>query len=85
MNSSSSEFVLKVGKKGEIYTSSSLRRALAIKPGSRLVARVVGEGKLLVEVVPTIEDLLKRAKKVRLSAEEVERLSVEFQEEVGVL
>ena len=79
MNSNSSEFKLKVGKRGEIYTTAKLRRILNLKPGSTVIAKVVGEGKVLIEVTPTIEDLLERHKKVKLSVEEIEKLSVEAQ------
>ena len=79
MNSNSSEFKLKVGKRGEIYTTAKLRRILNLKPGSTVIAKVVGEGKVLIEVTPTIEDLLERPKKVKLSVEEIEKLSVEAQ------
>jgi bifunctional DNA-binding transcriptional regulator/antitoxin component of YhaV-PrlF toxin-antitoxin module len=85
MNSNSSEFKLKVGKRGEIYTTAKLRRILNLKPGSTVIAKVVGEGKVLIEVTPTIEDLLERPKKVKLSVEEIEKLSVEAQKEVGII
>ncbi len=85
MNLNVSEFKLKVGKKGEIYTTAKLRKILNLKPGSTVIAKVVSEGKVLIEVTPTIEELLKRPKKVKLSVEEVEKLSVEAQEEVGII
>ena len=85
MNLNVSEFKLKVGKKGEIYTTAKLRKILNLKPGSTVVARVIDEGKVLIEVTPTIEELLKRPKKVKLRVEEVEKLSVGAQEEVGII
>jgi len=85
MTSNISEFKLKVGKKGEIYTTAKLRKIINLKPGSTVIAKVVSEGKLLIEVTPTIEELLKRPKKVKLSIEEVEKLSVEAQKEVGII
>ena len=85
MNSNSSEFKLKVGKRGEIYTTAKLRKILNLKPGSTVIAKVVSEGKVLIEVTPTIEDLLERPKKVKLSVEEIEKLSVEAQKEVGII
>ncbi|WP_457549614.1 AbrB/MazE/SpoVT family DNA-binding domain-containing protein [Archaeoglobus sp.] len=85
MNSNISEFKLKVGKKGEIYTTAKLRKILNLKPGSTVVAKVIDEGKVLIEVTPTIEELLKRPKKVKLSVEEIEKLSVEAQKEVGTI
>ncbi len=85
MNSNISEFKLRVGRRGEIYTTAKLRKILNLKPGSRVTARIVGEGKVLIEVTPTIEELLKRPKKVKLSVEEIENLSVEAQKEVGII
>ncbi len=78
-------FKLKVGKRGEIYTTAELREALKLKPGSTVLARIVDEGKMLVEVTPTIEELLKKPKKVKLSVEDVEKLSFEAQREVGLV
>ena len=85
MNSNISEFKLKVGKRGEIYTTAKLREILNLKPGSTVIAKIVSEGKVLIEVIPTIEELLKRPKKVKLSVEEIEKLSVEAQREVGII
>ena len=85
MNSNTSEFKLKVGKKGEIYTTAKLRKILNLKPGSTVIAKVVSEGKLLIEVTSTIEELLKKPKKVKLSVEEIENLSVEVQKEVDIV
>jgi len=85
MNSNISEFRLRVGKKGEIYTTAKLREILNLKPGSMVIAKVIDEGKVLIEVRPSIEELLKRPKKIMLSFEEVEKLSVEAQREVGII
>ncbi|WP_290902549.1 hypothetical protein, partial [Ferroglobus sp.] len=41
-------------------TTSKLRKILNLKPGSTVIAKVVGEGRVLLEVNPTIEDLLKK-------------------------
>ena len=49
MSQNMSEFKLKVGKKGEIYTTSKLRKILNLKPGGTVIAKVVGGGKVLLE------------------------------------
>ena len=85
MNSNISEFKLKVGKRGEIYTTAKLRKILNLKPGSTVIAKVIDERKVLIEVTPTTEDLLERPKKVKLSVEEIEKLSAEAQKEVGII
>jgi len=77
-----SEVVLKVGKKGEIYTSKELREKTGIRPGG-LVRAVVEGRKLIIESIPSIEDLVKEAV-AELTPEEAERLSEEAQEEEGI-
>ena len=67
------------------YTTAKLRKILNLKPGSTVIAKVVSEGKLLIEVTSTIEELLKKPKKVKLSVEEIENLSVEVQKEVDIV
>ncbi len=78
-------FKLKVGKRGEIYTTAELRNILKLKPNSIVLARIIDEGKVVIEVVPTLEELLKKPKKVKLSIEDVERLSIKAQKEVGLI
>jgi len=76
-----SEFVLKVGKRGEIYTSKKLREAVGIEEGGRVRA-VVSGGKLIIEPIPTIERLIRR-QIIEVTPEEAERLSEEAQREAG--
>lgn len=77
-----SEVVLRVGRRGEIYTTRGLRERVGIRPGG-LVRAVVEGRKLVIEAVLTIEDAI-REPIVKLSPEEAERLSEEMQEEEGV-
>ncbi len=76
-----SETILKVGKKGEIYTSKEIREKVGIRPGG-YVRAVIREGKLIIEGLPTIEDLLNEAV-IELSPEEAEEVSEEVQKEEG--
>ncbi len=71
---------LRVGKKGEIYTTKEVRLLTGIKPSGYVAAKIVGR-KLVIEAVPSVEELLERPKKVRLTVEEFERLSEEAQRE----
>ena len=73
---------MKVGKKGEIYTSKELREKTGIKPGGLVKATVEGR-KLIIEAIPSIEDLVKEIV-MELTPEEAERLSEEAQREEGV-
>ncbi|MDG6906851.1 MAG: AbrB/MazE/SpoVT family DNA-binding domain-containing protein [Nitrososphaerota archaeon] len=54
-----SEITLKVGKKGEIFTNSELRKRANIKEGGRVRASGV-DNKLIIQAIPSIEELLQR-------------------------
>lgn len=77
-----SEIFLKVGKKGEIYTNKKLRKLVGIKEGG-FVKAYVRDGKLVIEPIPSVEDIIKKPL-VRLSPEKAEELSIESQKEVGI-
>ena len=74
--------MLRVGKRGEIYTSKEIREKVGIKVGGLVRATVKG-GRLVIEPVPTVEELLGDVV-VEITAEEAERLSEEVQREEGV-
>jgi len=74
--------ILKVGKKGEIYTSKEIRQKVGIKEGGRVRA-IVEKGKLIIEPIPTIEEVI-RESIIELSPEEAEKLSEEIQKEEGI-
>ena len=74
-----SEIILKVGKKGEIYTSKEMREKVGIRPGG-YVRAMIKDSKLIIESLPTIEDLLNEAV-IELSPEEAEEMSEEVQKE----
>ncbi len=75
------EIILKVGKKGEIYTTKTIRKLTKIRVGGYVKAEVI-EGKLILEPVKTVEDLLKKPKKIELTVEEFENFSLEAQREI---
>jgi len=77
-----SEFQLRVGKKGEIYTNKEIRERTDIKPGG-LVRAVVEGRRLIIEAVPTVEDVIEDTV-IELTPEEAEKLSEEAQREKGV-
>jgi len=74
--------ILKVEKKGEIYTSKEVREKVGIKEGGRVRA-IVEKGKLIIEPIPTIEEVIKESI-IELSPEEAEKLSEEIQKEEGI-
>ncbi len=76
------EVVLRVGKRGEIYTTKEIREKLGIREGGRVVAYIV-DGGLMIIPLPSVEEKIKRTV-LRLSPEEVERISEEVQREEGI-
>ena len=80
---SQSERVLKVGKKGEIFTSAELRKRANIKEGGKVKADVVGD-KLIIEAIPSIEEILRQPPVMRTTTKEIEKVSEEIQKEEGI-
>ncbi len=74
-----SEAILKVGKKGEIYTNKKIREKTGITPGGFVKATVKGN-RLIIEALPRVEDLIRNCV-MTLSPEEAEKISEEIQEE----
>lgn len=80
---SQSDITLKVGRKGEIFTNSDLRKRANIKEGGKVKANIVGN-KLIIEAIPSIEELLKQRPVMRTTTKEVEKISEEIQKEEGI-
>jgi bifunctional DNA-binding transcriptional regulator/antitoxin component of YhaV-PrlF toxin-antitoxin module len=78
-----SDITLKVGRKGEIFTNSDLRKRANIKEGGKVKANVVGN-KLIIEAIPSIEELLRQPPVMRTTTKEVEKTSEEIQKEEGI-
>jgi bifunctional DNA-binding transcriptional regulator/antitoxin component of YhaV-PrlF toxin-antitoxin module len=78
-----SETTLKVGKKGEIFTSADIRKRASIREGGKVRARVV-KNKLIIESIPSIEELLTHPV-TKMTTKEAEELSEQAQKEAGVL
>jgi hypothetical protein len=76
-----SEEILIVGKRGEIFTTKQLRNKTKIKKGGKVRASIV-EGRLVLEPILSIEELLHRPVLVSESAK-IELLSEEVQREAG--
>lgn len=74
-----SEYILKVGERGEIYTTKELRLITGIRGGGKVRA-IVEDGKLIIEKLPTIEEML-RQNIVELTPQEAEKISEEAQME----
>lgn len=80
---SQSEATLRVGKKGEIFTSADLRKRAKIKEGGKVRANVIGD-KLIIEAIPSIEDILRRPPIMHTTTKEIEKVSEEIQKEEGI-
>ncbi len=68
---------LRVGKKGEIFTTKRIRDALNIKPESYVLARVK-DNKLIIMKIPELSELLGDYF-VSVSWDDVESISEEMQ------
>jgi bifunctional DNA-binding transcriptional regulator/antitoxin component of YhaV-PrlF toxin-antitoxin module len=78
-----SETTLRVGKRGEIFTTKELRRKANIKSGGKVKAKVMGD-RVILEPVLSIEYLLKRPRLATLTPKQAERLSERIQREEGI-
>ncbi len=77
-----SEGTFLVGNRGEIYTDEKSRKKAGIRKGGRVRATVT-EGRLIIEPLPSLEDLLSDPL-ITVSAKEAEALSESAQREEGV-
>jgi len=77
-----SEETIAVGKRGEIYTDEKLRKKVGIRKGGRVKATVV-DGKLIIEPMDTVEEIIRRSPLVSTTPEKAEEISEEAQKEQG--
>jgi AbrB family looped-hinge helix DNA binding protein len=75
------EYFLKLGKKGEIYIPKEIREKLEIREGMRLKAKIE-DNKLIIESLPSVESILNKERKIKLSPKDVEKISEEIQSEL---
>jgi len=78
-----SEITLKVGKKGEIFTTKALRKRANIREGGKVTAKI-SKNKVIIEPVLSIEELLTRPPLGTLTPREAEKLSEQMQKEEGI-
>jgi bifunctional DNA-binding transcriptional regulator/antitoxin component of YhaV-PrlF toxin-antitoxin module len=79
-----SEKTIVVGKRGEIYTDEKLRKKVGIRKGGRVRATVV-DGKLIIEPIDTLEEIIRRRPLVSVSPDKAEEASEHAQREQGAL
>ena len=76
-------FRVKVGKRGEIYTTKEIRELAGIKaPGELLL--IVRDGEIVIKRPPSLSEVLKKKPLLKMSFEEAERMSEEAQREYGL-
>lgn len=78
-----SEIVVRVGKKGEIYFPSKFRKMVNLRPGDKVRIKIEGK-KIVIEKEKDVEDLLGDYV-LKVSVEEVEKISEEVQREAEII
>jgi len=76
-------FRVKMGKRGEIYTTKKIRELAGIKAPEELVA-IVKKGEIVIKKPVSLEDLLARKTILKIDFEEAEKASEEFQKRYGL-
>lgn len=74
---------LKVGKKGEVYTTKKVRKKVGIVPDSLVIATVKGK-KIIIERKPSATDLLEmpRSKGKPVSSKDLSKMRKELAKEL---
>lgn len=76
--------LLKMGKKGEIYTTKELREKMGLKANQKLRAAISQDGKrLVIETIPSLEEILRRKPVLTITPQEAEEISEREQKRRG--
>jgi len=67
----------RVGSKGELFPPKEIREKLGLKPHMKVIFRIKN-GKLIVEPIPSIEDVLKEPKPIKIRPKEFHELRREI-------
>ena len=67
----------RVGSKGELFPPKEMRDRLGLKPRRKVIYKVE-EGRLVVEPVPTLEDVLREPPSVEITLEDFHSLRREL-------
>lgn len=59
----------RVGSKGELFPPKEIREKLGLRPHAKVIYKIE-EGRLVVEPVPNLEDVLKEPPSVEVTLEE---------------
>nr|MDO8117440.1 hypothetical protein [Candidatus Sigynarchaeota archaeon] len=69
-----------VGSKGELYPPKKIKELLHLKPKTRVKYKVSPKGYLIVEIIHSLGDLLRKPSIARISINDTESLSEGMQE-----
>ncbi len=61
----------RVGSKGELFPSKEIREKLGLNPRTRVIYRVEN-GRLIVEPIPSLDELLSQPPELEVTQEELE-------------
>ncbi len=67
----------RVGSKGELFPPKEIREKLGLKPHTKVIYKIEG-GRLIVEPIPNIEDVIKETKTVKITLEEFHKFRKEL-------
>jgi len=67
----------RVGSKGELFPPKEIRERLGLRPHTKVIYRVEG-GRLIVEPIPSLEDVVKEKPHVKVTLEEFYRFRREL-------
>ena len=76
-------FRVRVGKRGEIYTTKMIRELAGIEAPGEL-SLVVRKGEVVIKKPVSLRDLLENKPVLKLSFEEAEQISEELQKRYGL-
>jgi len=71
----------RVGSKGELFPPKEIREKLGLKPHTKVLLHVA-DGKLIVEPIPSLEDLMSREPVVTITIEEFRKFREELSRQV---
>jgi AbrB family looped-hinge helix DNA binding protein len=69
----------KVGSKGELFVPKEIKEKMDLKAGQKITFRV-NKGRLIVEKIPLLEDILSKPGKITISIEELKENRKELSE-----
>jgi len=71
--------VSRVGSKGELFPPKDIREKLGLKAHTKVIYKIE-DGRLIVEPIPSIEEILKEPTSVEVTLEEFHRFRKELSE-----